>query len=153
MFTAPGPGAGPVELRILPSAEYLSFTDEALRAFHATEWTVSNEADSMGYRLGGPALALAERRELFSHGIMPGTIQVPPSGQPIIQLAEANTCGGYPKIANVVEADLWRLAQAPAGAALKFRKIDREEAVAAIGRQRKSLAEISTLATLARSTG
>lgn len=144
------PTESPVVLRVLPSAEYLGFTDTALEAFFSTAWSVSNEANRMGYRLGGPELALTRKLELFSHGIMPGTVQVPPSGQPIIQLAEANTCGGYPKIANVIEADLWRLAQAPVGATLRFALVDRQEAVAAIVRQRQALDDIATLASLAR---
>lgn len=147
------PGDGPIALRVLPSAEYPLFTDAARRTFFATEWIVGNEANRLGYRLNGPALALTEKLELFSHGIMPGTVQVPPSGLPIVQLAEANTCGGYPKIANVIEADLWRLAQAPVGAALSFVEIDRQEAVAAIVRERRALADIAALAALARKDG
>lgn len=142
--------ASPIILRVLPSAEYLSFADAALEAFHATEWIVTNDANRMGYRLGGPELALKQKVELFSHGIMPGTVQVPPSGQPIIQLAEANTCGGYPKIANVIEADLWKLAQAPVGAKLTFAQVGREEAVTAIVRQRQALADIAAMTSLAR---
>ncbi|MFD1329996.1 5-oxoprolinase subunit C family protein [Mycoplana ramosa] len=144
------PTESPVVLRVLPSAEYLAFTDTALETFFSTAWIVTNEANRMGYRLSGPDLALTRKLELFSHGIMPGTVQVPPSGQPIIQLAEANTCGGYPKIANVIEADLWRLAQAPVGATLRFALVDRAEAVAALVRQRRALDDIATLASLAR---
>ncbi|PTM97561.1 5-oxoprolinase subunit C family protein [Mycoplana dimorpha] len=146
-------GESPIILRVLPSAEHAAFTEAALETFYATAWTVGNEANRMGYRLNGPELALSQRLELFSHGIMPGTVQVPPSGQPIIQLAEANTCGGYPKIANVIEADLWRLAQAPVGARLTFARVDRHEAVAAIVRQRKALADIAALTALARKDG
>lgn len=146
-------GGGTVALRVLPSAEYPAFTDTALEAFFSAEWTVTQEANRMGYRLSGPALALTEKLELFSHGIMPGTVQVPPSGQPIVQLAEANTCGGYPKIANVIEADLWRLAQAPVGARLAFVRVDRADAVAAIIRQRAALDDIAALTALARTDG
>ena len=143
-------GESPITLRVLPSAEHASFTEVGLETFYATAWTVGNEANRMGYRLNGPELALSRKLELFSHGIMPGTVQVPPSGQPIIQLAEANTCGGYPKIANVIEADLWRLAQAPVGARLKFVRVDRQEAISAIIRQRQALADIAALTALAR---
>ncbi|EJZ22763.1 urea amidolyase [Rhizobium sp. Pop5] len=51
---------------------------------------------------------------------MPGVIQVPPGGEPIVQMSDANTAGGYPKIAGVIECDLWRLGQARIGARLKF---------------------------------
>ena len=83
----------------------------------------------MGYRLSGETLALAKPLELLSHGIVPGTVQVPPAGQPIIQLAEANTCGGYPKIATVIEADLWRLAQTQVGARLRFSLVSYDAAI------------------------
>jgi biotin-dependent carboxylase-like uncharacterized protein len=137
-------------LRVLPSAEYAAFTGEAISKFHQTDWLITNDANRMGYRLSGPELSLTRKLELFSHGIMPGTVQVPPNGQPIIQLAEANTCGGYPKIANVVEADLWKLAQAPVGTRLRFEITDRDTAVAALRRQRAFMTELAAAAALMR---
>ncbi|HSW20109.1 MAG TPA: allophanate hydrolase, partial [Ramlibacter sp.] len=80
--------------------------------------------------------------ELLSHGIVPGTVQVPPAGQPIIQLAEANTCGGYPKIATVIEADLWRVAQLRPGQRIRFELIDRDAAVAALNEHTRELHRI-----------
>lgn len=127
----------PIELRVLPAAEFDLFTRQSLADFTATGWLVTNEANRMGYRLGGNALALNKPVELLSHGIVPGTVQVPPSGQPIIQLADANTCGGYPKIATVIEADLWRLAQAPVGSMLRFCPVSVTESTDALLRQRQ----------------
>ncbi len=137
-------------LRVLPSAEHSLFTSESLSDFYGSDWLVTDEANRQGYRLAGAQLAPARKVELFSHGIMPGTVQVPPSGQPIIQLAEANTCGGYPKIANVIEADLWKLAQAASGARLRFVAVDRAEAISAWAQQGASLDRLATFATLAR---
>ncbi|MNV96855.1 KipI antagonist [compost metagenome] len=74
-------------------------------------------------------MLLRQPLELLSHGIVPGTVQVPPAGQPIVQMAEANTCGGYPKIATVIEADLWRLAQAPTGCSVRFCLVDVQSAL------------------------
>ncbi|MFA7416412.1 MAG: biotin-dependent carboxyltransferase family protein [Rhizobium sp.] len=145
-----GVDADEIGVRVLPSAEYLAFTDEARAHLAGAAWEVSAEANRQGYRLVGPELAMKEKRELFSHGIMPGTVQVPPSGQPIIQLAEANTCGGYPKIANVIEADLWRLAQAAVGARLRFIETTREEAITALRAQRAAIAGIAATAALVR---
>jgi len=139
-----------IVLRVLPSAEYSAFTQEAISRFNETDWLITNDANRMGYRLSGPELSLTRRLELFSHGIMPGTVQVPPNGQPIIQLAEANTCGGYPKIANVIEADLWKLAQAPAGARLRFEITDRDTAVAALRQERAFMAELAASVSLMR---
>lgn len=121
-----------VELRVLTAAEFDAFTPEAQAAFTGSEWSITNDANRMGYRLSGAALSLVSPLELLSHGIVPGTVQVPPSGQPIIQLADANTCGGYPKIATVIEADLWRLAQAPVGARLRFQLVSIEGATDAL---------------------
>lgn len=75
------------------------------------------------------SLDLAAPLGLFSHGIVPGTIQVPPSGKPIIQMADANTCGGYPKIATVAEPDLRLLAQSSVGSIIHFVETTREEIV------------------------
>lgn len=124
--------ASAVELRVLPAAEFDAFTPEAQAAFAGSEWSITNDANRMGYRLSGETLSLVSPMELLSHGIVPGTVQVPPSGQPIIQLADANTCGGYPKIATVIEADLWRLAQAPVGARLRFLPVSTEASTDAL---------------------
>ncbi|SDA91174.1 biotin-dependent carboxyltransferase family protein [Mesorhizobium qingshengii] len=124
--------ASAIELRVLPAAEFDAFTPASQAAFSGSDWSIANEANRMGYRLSGETLSLASPLELLSHGIVPGTVQVPPSGQPIIQLADANTCGGYPKIATVIEADLWRLAQAPIGARLRFICVSIEVATEAL---------------------
>ena len=70
--------------------------------------------------------------EMRSHGIVPGVIQVPHSGQPIIQMRDAQPSGGYPKIGTVIEADLWRLGQAPIGSRIRFVEATWDEAVAAL---------------------
>eukprot|EP01032_Pedospumella_encystans_P006398 gene6398-7662_t len=113
-------GGEPLVLRVMAGAEFEAFTDEARQALLSQEFTVSADNNRQGMRLEGPLLALSQKLELLSHGIMPGTIQVPPSGQAVIQLAEANTCGGYPKIGHVIETDLWKLGQAPSGARMQF---------------------------------
>lgn len=134
--------SGPVAIRVLPAAEYPVFTAEAQEALVSTDWTVTPEANRMGMRLAGIGLQMRSPLELLSHGIVPGTIQVPRSGQPIIQLADANTCGGYPKIATVIEADLPRLAQAPVGSALRFAVTTQDEAVDALRAQRAALGRL-----------
>ena len=70
--------------------------------------------------------------EKRSHGIVPGVIQVPQSGQPIIQLRDAQPTGGYPKIGTVIEADLWRLAQTRIGDNIQFIQVSYEDAVKAL---------------------
>lgn len=134
--------SGVITLRVLPAAEFELFTQASRAAFTECPYLVTPEANRVGYRLAGESLQLAEPLELLSHGIVPGTVQVPPSGQPIIQLAEANTCGGYPKIATVIEADLWRVAQAPVGCSLRFKLVDQVDALAAWRTQVEALSKL-----------
>ena len=137
-------------LRIIPAAEYDIFTPDSISDFFNNIWMVSQEANRQGYRLDGPKLTLLKPLELFSHGIMPGTVQVPPSGQPVIQLADANTCGGYPKIACVISADLWKLGQSKVGQKLRFSAVSAQQAVEAIQVQNRLIDEMSVFAQLAR---
>ena len=65
---------------------------------------------------------------MLSHAIQFGSVQVPPSGQPIILMADAQTTGGYPKIANVIEADLGALAQVRLGSTIQFEAVSLEQA-------------------------
>lgn len=123
------PEKNAVTVRVLPAAEYNDFAEESRACFLSQPWRITPNANRTGYRLEGTPLIRTSGRELFSHGIMPGTVQVPPSGQPIIQLADANTMGGYPKIATVVQNDLRLLAQSPVGTSVFFRTIDINDAV------------------------
>lgn len=132
----PLPERGSVIVHALAAAEYHDFTPESRARFFSQPWRITSQANRAGYRLEGDPLRRASDRELFSHGIMPGTVQIPPSGQPIIQLADANTMGGYPKIATVIESDLRLLAQAPIGASVFFHEIDID---AAVQRQRDTV--------------
>lgn len=113
-----------IAVRVLPAGEYDAFTAAAHQAVWQSAWTVTPQSNRAGYRLAGPALALREQREMRSYGVVPGLIQVPPGGAPIIQLSDANASGGYPKLGTVIEADLWRLGQAPIGSRLRFVQVD-----------------------------
>lgn len=123
---------GVVSLRAMPATDHELFTDEARTLFWTGEWRITPQSNRVGYRLGGARLSLKEPIELRSYGIVPGIVQVPPAGEPIVQMADANTAGGYPRLATVIEADLWRLAQAPIGSRIRFRKCSFQEGVAAM---------------------
>lgn len=112
--------AGEIVLRVIPAAEYDQFDDASRAALWHSPWKVTAQSNRQGYRLSGDTLQRTQLLEMRSHGIVPGVIQVPPSGQPIIQLADGNSAGGYPKIGVVIEADLWRIAQAIPGNVLRF---------------------------------
>lgn len=124
------------ELRALPGPEHDDF---AADAFWAADWTVTPQSNRMGYRLAGPTLQRERGLELASHGVLPGVVQVPPSGQPIALLADAQTTGGYPKIAVVIRADLWKLGQLRLGAKLRFVRCTPGEALAALRDQQRLL--------------
>lgn len=137
-------------LRVVPAAEYDCFEVASMKAFWDTEWKISAQSDRYGYRLAGTALALREPMETRSHGIIPGVIQVPHSGQPIIQVRDAQPSGGYPKIGAVIEADLWRLGQARAGTCIRFVPCSYEQAVAALRPIDHYLARVRHLSQLYR---
>ncbi|MDF3834787.1 biotin-dependent carboxyltransferase family protein [Cupriavidus basilensis] len=132
-------------VRVLPASEYGKFTRESIDELWSTGWTVESESNRIGYRLKGPALRLSASLEMLSHGIVPGVIQVPPSGQPIIAMADAQASGGYPKIGTVIEADLWRLAQTNLGKQIRFKECTLEQAVDAYTELRRYINHLGDL--------
>jgi allophanate hydrolase len=123
------PADGP--LRAVPGPQTDHFTAQALAAFFAAEFVVA-EADRMGARLTGPRLVhSALGPDLMSEGLAPGSVQVPGDGLPILLGVDAQTVGGYPKIAVVIAADLPRIGRLRPGDALRFAAVDAEAARAA----------------------
>lgn len=110
---------GTVLVRALPAGEHGLFARDGA-AFWSQTWRISARSDRTGYRLSGDPIMPTDVVEMRSHGVVPGVIQVPPGGEPIVQMSDANTAGGYPKIAGVIECDLWRLGQARIGSRLRF---------------------------------
>lgn len=118
----------PVEIRLLPGAQWEEFPAQARRRLLRERYQVTADSDRMGLRLSGMPLTRDGNRELASHGVVPGTVQVPASGLPIILAAGCQPTGGYPVIAHVIGADLPLLAQCMPGTELAFRLAEREEA-------------------------
>lgn len=139
------PPAWDASVRVLPGPEHDQFSSIAREAFWSRDWTLTPQSNRMGFRFAGPALDRVTAGDLPSHGVLPGVIQVPPAGQPIVLLADAQTTGGYPKIGVVIAADLWKLAQLRLGAPLRFLRCTRDEAITAL-RQRRTLIEQWTTA-------
>jgi allophanate hydrolase subunit 2 len=99
------------------------------RRFLEEPWRVASTSDRAGFRLEGPALAHHGPAEIVSDGLVPGAIQVPPDGAPIVVMCDGPTTGGYPKIATVVSADLPHLAQlVPGEGEVRFRAVSVLEA-------------------------
>ncbi|MEU1259327.1 biotin-dependent carboxyltransferase family protein [Streptomyces chartreusis] len=97
------------------------FTPHALATLCAATYSVTPDSNRVGARLTGPVLARAVERELPSEAVVRGAIQVPPSGEPVIFLADHPVTGGYPVIAVVHDADLDRAAQLRPGDTARFR--------------------------------
>lgn len=119
---------GDVVLRTILASEAPQFDDASLKAFKTASWTITAQSNRMGYRLAGPTLRRPDPTEMRSQAIVQGVVQVPPSGQPIVQLADGNSAGGYPKIAYVLQSDLWRLAQSTPGRRLRFALVSLDDA-------------------------
>lgn len=139
-----------LRVRALRAGEHDLFSETMQAAFWSTTWKISAQSDRGGYRLTGGQLTLATPIEMRSHGVVAGVVQVPPAGEPIIQMSDANTAGGYPKIAAVIQADLWRLGQAPPGSFIVFNEVGYQDAVAAMAPVTGYLARLRAAADLYR---
>lgn len=140
-------------VRVLPAAEYGRYTEASQAAFWGKEWKITPQSDRYGYRLAGEhPLKPVAPLEMRSHGIVPGVIQVPPDGQPIVQMRDAQPTGGYPKIGAVIEADLWRLGQAPIGSRVRFIESTWDEALDALDEVQAWLVEARRQVALHRNT-
>lgn len=130
-------------VRALPGPEYKEFSRDAQEKFWHTPWHLSPQSNRMGYRLQGPELSRATAREMSSHGLLPGVVQVPHSGHPIVLLSDAQTTGGYPRIACVIDADLYHLAQVRLGEPVHFVRCTLAEAQQAAQEQRRYLDQLA----------
>ena len=114
------PSVGPV-IRVLPGPRRDWLEPAAWTALISAEWTVSADSDRVGLRLTGPRLSRAVHDELPSEGLVPGALQVPPDGAPVLFLADHPVTGGYPVLAVVATADLPAAAQLRPGDVVRFR--------------------------------
>jgi antagonist of KipI len=132
-----------ITLRVLLGPQDDRFSPEGLATFLGSAYSVTNRNDRMGYRLEGPAVRHRDGPDIVSDALLPGAVQVPGSGTPIVMMADAQTVGGYTKIAAVIGADLPALAQATRGDAVRFARCGQEEAVRALRRARARLDAIA----------
>ena len=109
-----------------PQDDY--FTEDAIETLLSGVYSITPASDRMGFRLAGPLLEHKSDYNIVSDGIVAGSIQVPGSKLPIVLMADAQTTGGYPKIATVISADLPILGVRGAGCAVRFQSVSREEA-------------------------
>ncbi|MFD2359018.1 5-oxoprolinase subunit C family protein [Saccharococcus thermophilus] len=115
-------------VRVVEGPEYHMFTEQSQERFFSSTYEVTTQSDRMGYRLQGQALERKTNQEMISEAVTFGTIQVPKKGQPIVLMADCQTTGGYPRIAQVISVDLPILAQARPGDHIQFQKVSWQEA-------------------------
>jgi antagonist of KipI len=124
------PYGNEVIVRVLKGSQFDAFTEASRHSFFANSYQVTPQSDRMGYRLQsqGETLCLTEPMEMISEAVAFGTIQVPPEGQPIVLMADRQTTGGYPKIADVITIDLPLIAQLKPGERVRFVPVEMEDA-------------------------
>lgn len=115
-------------VRVTRGRQYGLFTEESRERFFSEPFKITAQSDRMGYRLTGPRLELETAAEMISEAVNFGTIQVPPEGNPIILLADRQTTGGYPKIAQIATVDLPLVAQMKPNDTVYFKEISHKEA-------------------------
>ena len=131
---------GPI--RVTRGAQHDWFSPAEYGKFLTSPYVVSEQSDRAGLRLKGEAVQTLERRQLLTDGIPLGAVQVPQDGQPIILFVDQQTTGGYPKIANVIAADMHRIGQLRPRDQVHFAETSIPEAIEALREQERWLSEI-----------
>ena len=114
------PDREPIVLHAIDGEHFADFDANMQRVFYDTVWRVTPDSNRMGYRLAGPPLARVKADEILSGPTTLGSVQVPANGAPIALMADHQTTGGYPRIAEIASADVPRLAQIAPGGSVHF---------------------------------
>ena len=130
---------GRATLRVLPGPQLDRFVRTAWDVLQSAPYVVANDSNRIGYRLVGPGLETPGKLDLISDATPLGVLQVPPSGQPILLMADCQTTGGYPKIAAVISADVSVAGQLGPGDTVRFVECSTREALSALIAQERSL--------------
>jgi antagonist of KipI len=115
-------------LRVSRGKHWSCFNNSVHFALTTMDFEVTVDSNRMGVRLEGPEMKRNDEADLISEAVAPGTIQVPPSGKPIVLLGDCQTIGGYPKIAHVITVDLPIAAQLRPGDRVRFREVSLADA-------------------------
>jgi len=130
---------GHATLRVLPGPQLDRFSPAAWDVLQSSSYRLASDSNRMGYRLAGPSLETPGKLDVISDATPLGVLQVPPSGQPILLMADRQTTGGYPKIAAVISADISVAAQLGPGDTVRFAACSTQDAFAALIAQERSL--------------
>lgn len=111
------------QVSVILGPQHDHFPPESIEVFLNAMYSVTDEADRMGYRLAGAKIIHKSQADIISDGIAPGSVQIPGHGMPIIMLADRQTIGGYTKIATIISSDLCKVAQAKPGDTISFASV------------------------------
>ena len=118
-------------IRFTTGPEYDWLSENTRNDLEYENWKIAVNSDRMGCELSGPLLSLKNNEEMVSSAVIPGTIQLPAGGKPFILLPDCQTTGGYPRIAQIIGADLPAVAQLSPGDTFRLVRVTREEALLA----------------------
>lgn len=131
-------------LRCIPGPEFDCFSHQSCQDLFQLSWRVTPQSNRMAVSLSGTPLRGTDQGMLPSSPVVPGVIQVPPDGQPVILSRDAQTIGGYPRIATVITADLWKLAYLKAGTRVHLQSVSINEADTALLEWQRYWARLET---------
>ena len=131
-----------ISLRVLLGPQDNMFPPEAIATFFQSQYTVTEEADRMGYRLEGEKISHIGKADIISDALCLGAIQIPAHGMPIIMMSDRQTTGGYAKIGTVIGPDLKKLAQAKPGDTVRFEQVEETAAVETLREERQTYLQI-----------
>jgi len=129
-------------LRVTDAPQADWFSEAAQSIFCNSGYRVTEEANRMGLRLEGPVIPAPAGGQMITEGVPLGAVQIPAGGQPIILFVEQQTTGGYPKIANVISADMSSVGQLRPRDEIRFERVDQATARALLREQEEAIRAI-----------
>lgn len=129
-------------IRVMKGRQFDWFTKESQASLVNKQFRITAASNRMGYRLDGNKLSQPKSQEMISEAVRFGTVQVPSDGNPIVLMADSQTTGGYPKIAEVATVDLPRLAQKKPGDMIDFTWITHKEAEQLLIKQEREMKQL-----------
>ncbi len=130
------------EILVLPGNEWNRLNDKSKEKFFDYSFLISSHSDRMGYHLKGETISTITQEEVISSAVSFGTVQLLPDGQLIVLMADAQTTGGYPRLAHVISAHQSRLAQMKPGDRFHFRFTNQQTAEELLIKQQQHLLQL-----------
>ena len=121
-----------IAVRVILGPQHTMFSEETRAVFFAKPYTVTKQADRVGYRLTGARILPIDKADIISDAMYQGAIQIASHGMPFIMLADHQTTGGFAKLGYVIQSDLPKIAQSKTGASIRFNCVTEAEALAAL---------------------